>query len=85
MNCLNKSSIDIKVGTKREVGPGIGKTEPKIGGTEPIAKKTGLSRASMTLALANGRVEMSKSALENIELIEWVDFLNSLANYLELS
>lgn len=85
MNCLNKSSINIKVGKKREVGPGIGKTEPKIGRTEPIVKKTGSSGASMALALANGRVGMPKSTLKKIELIEWVDFLDSLANCLELS
>lgn len=60
-------------------------TESGIRETRLAVRGTSVLGAGVSLGLADRGAGVLKSALEKVELLEWVDLLELLVDYLELS
>lgn len=69
MNYLNKSLLSLRL---------------KVAILEAEKLEADTSRVVMTLKLANRGVYVTEYVLKKVELLEWVDFLSLLADFLKL-
>lgn len=72
INCLNRLFVDVRARARASAGE-----------TKPGAEQTGASRADLDPGLENGRAKVPKTILEELELLDWVDFLESFLIHLQ--